>query len=73
MNFIYTDLHGDTKVRLKNAVDNKYAFKFYAIEKLEAILEKCQGTHEDDELLVCQQLSPSLSLSVHIQFYYLLT
>ena len=50
VDFIYTDVHGDTKVRLKNAIDNKYAFKFYAIEELEAILEKCQGTHEDDEL-----------------------
>ena len=38
VDFIYTDVHGDTKVRLKNAIDNKFAFKFYAIEELEAFL-----------------------------------
>ena len=51
VDFIYTDQHGDTKVRLKTALDNKFAFKFFALEELDALLKKAQGTpDEEDEL-----------------------
>ena len=51
VDFIYTDQHGDTKVRLKTALNNKFAFKFYALEELDALLKKAQGTpDEEDEL-----------------------
>ena len=39
VDFIYTDQHGDTKVRLKTALNNKFAFKFFALEELETIMK----------------------------------
>ena len=38
VNFVYTDIHGDTKVRLKEAFNGKFVFAFYSIEELNKLL-----------------------------------
>ena len=38
VNFVYADIHGDTKVRLKEAHNGKFVFLFNTIEELEKLL-----------------------------------